>query len=140
MKKLFLIIAMIFSLGTVCIAQTPAEAPRSTNVIIQDIKSNYEKQREYIETLRAINNDKESTIDELRIKVDDITNKWTDAIEEDSKKTIEIINLTTKNKSLIKWLTIAVSILGGLLLLHIIIAFLKIKWNITLPYWLNSIL
>jgi ABC-type lipoprotein release transport system permease subunit len=140
MRKLFLIFAILFSLGTSPVfAQTP-EVPRSTNVIIQDIKSNYEKQREYIETLRAINNDKESTIDELRIKVDDITNKWTAAIEEDSKKTIEIINLTTKNKSLIKWLTIAVSILGSLLLLHIVIAFLKIKWNITLPYWLNSIL
>lgn len=140
MRKLFLIFVILFSLGTAPIFAQASEAPRSTNVIIQDIKSNYEKQREYIETLRAINNDKESTIDELRIKVDDITNKWTDAIEEDSKKTIEIINLTTKNKSLIKWLTIAVSILGGLLLLHIIIAFLKIKWNITLPYWLNSIL
>jgi len=140
MRKLFLIFAILFSLGTSPVfAQTP-EVPRSTNVIIQDIKSNYEKQREYIETLRAINNDKESTIDELRIKVDDITNKWTAAIEEDSKKTIEIINLTTKNKSLIKWLTIAVSILGSLLLLHIVITFLKIKWNITLPYWLNSIL
>ena len=140
MRKLFLIFAILFSLGAAPVFAQTHEAPRSTNVIIQDIKSNYEKQREYIETLRAINNDKESTIDELRIKVDDITNKWTDAIEEDSKKTIEIINLTTKNKSLIKWLTIAVSILGGLLLLHIIIAFLKIKWNITLPYWLNSVL
>lgn len=140
MRKLFLIFAILFSLGTAPVFAQASEAPRSTNVIIQDIKSNYEKQRDYIDELRKINSDNKSTIDELRIKVDDITNKWTDAIEEDSKKTIEIINLTTKNKSLIKWLTIAVSILGSLLLLHIVIAFLKIKWNITLPYWLNSIL
>lgn len=140
MKKLFLIIAMIFSLGTVCVAQTSAEAPRSTAVIVQELRDNYKAQQVYIEELRATNSSKDVTIDELRTKVDDITNKWTDAIEEDSKKTTEIITLTTKNRLLIKWLIIAVAILGGFFLLHIVILFLRVKWNIILPYWLNAIL
>jgi len=140
MRKLFLILAILFSLGTAPVfAQTP-EAPRSTAVIVQELRDNYKAQQIYIDELRATNSSKDVTIDELRVKVDDITNKWTDAIEEDSKKTTEIIKLTTKNKLLIKWLSIAVAILGGLFLLHILTLILKLKWNITLPYWLNAIL
>lgn len=139
MKKLFLIIAMIFSLGTVCVAQT-SEAPRSTAVIVQELRDNYKAQQVYIEELRTLNNDKDVTIEELKEKVTITTEKMDKAIEEDAKKTTEIIKLTTKNKLLIKWLTIAVSILGGFFLLHIVILFLRVKWNIILPYWLNAIL
>lgn len=140
MRKLFLILAILFSLGAAPVfAQTP-EAPRSTAVIVQELRDNYKAQQVYIDELRATNSSKDVTIDELRVKVDDITNKWTDAIEEDSKKTTEIITLTTKNRLLIKWLTIAVAILGGFFLLHIVILFLRVKWNIILPYWLNAIL
>jgi hypothetical protein len=140
MRKLFLILAVLFSLGAAPVfAQTP-EAPRSTAVIVQELRDNYKAQQVYIDELRATNSSKDVTIDELRVKVDDITNKWTDAIEEDSKKTTEIITLTTKNRLLIKWLIIAVAILGGFFLLHIVILFLRVKWNIILPYWLNAIL
>lgn len=140
MRKLFLVFAILFSLGAAPVfAQTP-EAPRSTAVIVQELRDNYKAQQVYIDELRATNSSKDVTIDELRIKVDDITNKWTDAIEEDSKKTTEIITLTTKNRLLIKWLIIAVAILGGFFLLHIVILFLRVKWNIILPYWLNAIL
>ena len=140
MKKLFLIIAMIFSLGTVCVAQTSAEAPRSTAVIVQELRDNYKAQQVYIEELRTLNNDKDVTIEELKEKVTITTEKMDKAIEEDAKKTTEIIKLTIKNKLLIKWLIIAVSILGGFFLLHIVILFLRVKWNIILPYWLNAIL
>lgn len=140
MRKLFLVFAVLFSLGAAPVfAQTP-EAPRSTAVIVQELRDNYKAQQVYIDELRATNSSKDVTIDELRVKVDDITNKWTDAIEEDSKKTTEIITLTTKNRLLIKWLIIAVAILGGFFLLHIVILFLRVKWNIILPYWLNAIL
>ena len=119
MRKLFLVFAVLFSLGAAPVfAQTP-EAPRSTAVIVQELRDNYKAQQVYIDELRATNSSKDVTIDELRVKVDDITNKWTDAIEEDSKKTTEIITLTTKNRLLIKWLIIAVAILGGFFLLHI---------------------
>jgi len=140
MKKLFLIVAMIFSLGTVCVAQTSAEAPRSTAVIVQELRDNYKAQQIYIDELRATNSSKDVTIEELKEKVASTTEKMDKAIEEDAKKTTEIIKLTTKNKLFIKWLSIVVAILGGFFLLHIATLILKLKWNITLPYWLNAIL
>lgn len=140
MRKLFLVFAILFSLGAAPVFTQTPEAPRSTAVIVQELRDNYKAQQVYIDELRATNSSKDVTIDELRVKVDDITNKWTDAIEEDSKKTTEIITLTTKNRLLIKWLIIAVSILGSFFLLHIVILFLRVKWNIILPYWLNAIL
>ena len=137
MKKFLLIIAMLFSMSTVFAQSTQ---PRSTAVIVQELRDNYAAQQIYIEELKAIGADKDVTIEELREKVMVTSNKLDKSIADDAKKAAEIIKLETQKKLLIKWLTIAVSILGAFFLLHLVILFIRIKWNVVLPYWLNALL
>lgn len=137
MKKIFLILCLIFGMSSL-FAQ--GQAPRSTEVIVQELRDNYLAQQSYIDQLKAINSDKDLTIDSLTEKITSITEKLDFTMKESAEANETIIrnNETIKIKN--KWLTIFVSILAGFLILHIVILILKLKFNITLPYWLNTLI
>ncbi len=138
MKKIFLAIIMVLSFSSIVCAQT--EAPRSTSVIIQELKDNYKAQQIYIDELRSVNDSKDITIEELQEKIVFTTNKMDEAIKDDAEKTTELIKANTKNKILIKWLITIISILGFFVIVHAAFVFLKLKFNIEVPYMLNTIL
>lgn len=138
MKKIFLAIIMVLSFSSIVYAQT--EAPRSTSVIIQELKDNYKAQQIYIDELRSVNDSKDITIEELQEKIVFTTNKMDEAIKDDAEKTTELIKANTKNKILIKWLITIISILGFFVIVHAAFVFLKLKFNIEVPYMLNTIL
>lgn len=137
MKKVLLILCLIFGINFL-FAQN--QTPRSTEVIVQELRDNYLAQQSYIDQLKAINSDKDLTIDSLTEKITSITERLDITMKESAEANETIIrnNETIKIKN--KWLTIFVSILAGFLILHIVILILKLKFNITLPYWLNTLI
>jgi Skp family chaperone for outer membrane proteins len=137
MKKFLCALLFVLFTGTVFAQST---APRSSNVIIQELRDNYKAVLDCNEELKSAVADKDITIEELREKVLTITAENDKAIEEKVKSDAENLKKELKIKRLAKGLAISTSILGGFLLLHILILILYYKFKITLPYTLNTIL
>jgi len=137
MKKFLCALLFVLFTGTVFAQPT---APRSSNVIIQELRDNYKAVLDCNEELKTAVADKDITIEELRATVKEITLKNDLAIEQKVKDDADKLAKELKIKKLAKGLAISTSILGGFLLLHILILILYYKFKITLPYTLNTIL
>ena len=137
MKKFLCVLLFALFTSTVFAQST---TPRSSNVIIQELRDNYKAVLDCNEELKAAVADKDITIEELKEKVLTITAENDKAIEDKVKADAENLKKDLRIKRLLKALTIAVSILGGFLLIHILILILYYKFKITLPYTLNTIL
>ncbi len=131
----------LFLLGCLFCGQLFAQdAPRSTSVIIQELRDNYQAMADYNEQLKNLNSDKDITIEELKFKVSDVSENLDKALKEDSEKTETIIKQNEDIKIKNKWLAIISSILGAFFILHVVLLILYFKFGIKLPYMLNTIL
>ena len=140
MKKIFLMFFIVFPF--LSFAQ-----PRSSAEIITDLRNN-------INTLKELNSEKENiiidskkTIKELKednLKL--ITEVEKDVeLREELNKTIvkQDAKIKQQNKDLEKQRKQLVYIncfLSGIIVLHLIIFFINIRFKIKLPYWLNTLL
>ena len=131
---------IISFLLTCCCLNLFASQPRSFNVIIQELKDNNKILLDHNNELKKIIEDDNLTIDVLKQRLQIVETNLDKSIEENAIVNAEIIQQTNKIKNLNLTLTIIILVLVFFFVLHFIILFLKIKWNITLPYWLNSIL
>ena len=138
MKKFICILMMAFCMPFAFTQD--AAAPRSTAIIIQEMRDNEKRMADYVEELKSINNDKDETIESLMGRVSTISEKLEAALKDEAEANTTIVKQNIKLRLLTKWLIIVVSILGTFVLLHGAIMFIKLKWGITLPYWLNTIL
>lgn len=139
MRKIALM-AAAFLLPMLAIAQDETVQPRTTSEIMLELRSQI-GELEHIseERAKAIENDK-ATIDELTQRVASISDSIDATISDLSKANETIITQNEKIKSQRSALAILSVFLGALFLAHIAVLVLKVKLNITLPYWLNTIL
>jgi len=137
MKKFFCILIAFFSLSV--FAQEPSQ-PRSSSVILQELRDNIQMMGEMISQKDSIIATNIETIEELQQKSIETTEKLEASIEREAEDKETIIQQNNQLKLQRKQLIILSSILGFFVLLHIGILFLKIKWNIKLPYLLNTLL
>lgn len=115
-------------------------APRSTQVILQELQSTLQELRDLNTEQNNIIEDKLTTITELKEKNTQVTDKLKTILEEEAKANQLIVEQNTKLEMQKKWLIILSSILLGFVALHFVILALKLKFGISLPYWLNTLL
>lgn len=139
MKKFFCILIIFFGIN-VFAQEAPQIEPRSSSVILQELRDNIQMQRDEISEKDSIIAGNIETIEELQQKSIKIAEDLEVSIEREAEKNEKIIQQNNQLKLQRKQLTILSSILGFFVLLHIGILFLKIKWNIKLPYLLNTLL
>lgn len=136
MRKIISILLVSFCL----IAAYSEEKPRTVPEIMADLKS-YVSDLESLsdQRLQIIEDDK-ANIDALSKENDNIKASLNEVIIELSDANETIIRQDEKIKTLAKVLAIVSIVLGVFFVLHIVILILKLKLNITLPYWLNTLL
>lgn len=139
MKKFFCILIIFFGIN-VFAQEAPQIEPRSSSVILQELRDNIQMQRDEISEKDSVIAGNIETIEELQQKSIKIAEDLEVSIEREAEKNEKIIQQNNQLKLQRKQLTILSSILGFFVLLHIGILFLKIKWNIKLPYLLNTLL
>lgn len=139
MKKFFCFFIVFFGLS-VFAQESPQIEPRSSSVILQELRDNIQTMGEMISQKDSIIATNIETIEELQQKSIETTEKLEASIEREAEKNEKIIQQNNQLKLQRKQLTILSSILGFFVLIHIGILFLKIKWNIKLPYLLNTLL
>lgn len=141
MRKTILLLAIIL-LPAFAMAQeeTSQPQPRTTSEIMLELRTQI-GELEHIsdERAKAIESDK-ATIDELTQRVASISDSIDATISDLSKANETIITQSEKIRSQRSALAALSAFLGVLFLAHIVVLFLKVKLNITLPYWLNTIL
>lgn len=139
MKKFFCFLIVFFGLS-VFAQESPQIEPRSSSVILQELRDNIQMMGEMISQKDSIIAGNIATIEELQQKSIETAEKLEASIEREAEKNEKIIQQNNQLKLQRKQLIILSSILGFFVLLHIGILFLKIKWNIKLPYLLNTLL
>lgn len=142
MKKFFCILIAFFGINVFAqesSLQEPSQ-PRSSSVILQELRDNIQTMGEMISQKDSIIATNIATIEELQQKSIETAEKLEASIEREAEKNEKIIQQNNQLKLQRKQLIILSSILGFFVLLHIGILFLKIKWNIKLPYLLNTLL
>lgn len=139
MKKFFCFLIVFFGLN-VFAQESPQIEPRSSSVILQELRDNIQMMGEMISQKDSIIAGNIATIEELQQKSIETAEKLEASIEREAEKNETIIQQNNQLKLQRKQLIILSSILGFFVLLHIGILFLKIKWNIKLPYLLNTLL
>ena len=137
MKKFFCILIAFFGISV--FAQEIPQ-PRSSSVILQELRDNIQMMKDEISGKDFIIATNIETIEELQQKSIETAEKLEASIEREAEKNEKIIQQNNQLKLQRKQLIILSSILGFFVLLHIGILFLKIKWNIKLPYLLNTLL
>ncbi len=137
MKKFFCILIAFFSLSV--FAQEPSQ-PRSSSVILQELRDNIQMMKDKISEKDFFIASNIATIENLQQENIKITEDLEASIEREAEDKETIIQQNNQLKLQRKQLIILSSILGFFVLLHIGILFLKIKWNIKLPYLLNTLL
>ncbi len=137
MKKFFCILIAVFSLSV--FAQEPSQ-PRSSSVILQELRDNIQMMKDKISEKDFFIASNIATIENLQQENIKITEDLEASIEREAEDKETIIQQNNQLKLQRKQLIILSSILGFFVLLHIGILFLKIKWNIKLPYLLNTLL
>ncbi len=139
MKKFFCFLIVFFGLS-VFAQDAPQIEPRSSSVILQELRDNIQTMGEMISQKDSIIAENITIIEVLQQKSIEAAEKLEASIEREAEKNEKIIQQNNQLKLQRKQLIILSSILGFFVLLHIGILFLKIKWNIKLPYLLNTLL
>lgn len=131
-------IAVLFLL--ICGALFAQDKPRETKVILEDL-------RYQINELNEINNqreealiEKENTIAELNDKTNKLLEEMNLSVKDLSKANETIIKQNQSLKTQRKWLIVLTAILGIFSLAHFVILYLKLRYKISLPYWLNALI
>lgn len=131
-------IAVLFLL--ICGALFAQDKPRETKVILEDL-------RYQINELNEINNqreealiEKENTIAELNDKTNKLLEEINLSVKDLSKANETIIKQNQSLKTQRKWLIVLTAILGIFSLAHFVILYLKLRYKISLPYWLNALI
>lgn len=139
MKKFFCFLIVFFGLS-VFAQETPQIEPRSSSVILQELRDNIQMMGDMISQKDSIIAENITTIEVLQQKSIETAEKLEASIEREAEKNEKIIQQNNQLKLQRKQLIVLSSILGFFVLLHIGILFLKVKWNIKLPYLLNTLL
>lgn len=139
MKKFFCILIVFFGINALA-QEAPQIEPRSSSVILQELRDNIQMMGEMISQKDSIIATNIETIEELQQKSIETAEKLEASIEREAEKNEKIIQQNNQLKLQRKQLIILSSILGFFVLLHIGILFIKVKWNIKLPYLLNTLL
>ena len=139
MKKFFCILIIFFGINVLA-QEAPQIEPRSSSVILQELRNNIQMMGEMISQKDSIIATDIEIIEKLQQKSIETAEKLEASIEREAEKNETIIQQNNQLKLQRKQLIILSSILGFFVLLHIGILFLKIKWNIKLPYLLNTLL
>lgn len=139
MRKIALAMAALL-LPMLAIAQEETSQLRTTSEIMLELRTQIGV-LEHIskERAKAIESDK-ATIDELTQRVASISDSIDATISDLSKANETIITQSEKIRSQRSALAVLSALLGALFLAHVVVLLLKVKLNITLPYWLNTIL
>ena len=142
MKKFFCILILFFGINALAqeVPSQESPQPRSSSVILQELRDNIQMMGEMISQKDSIIASNITTIEELQQKSIEAAEKLEASIEREAEDKETIIQQNNQLKLQRKQLIILSSILGFFVLLHIGILFLKIKWNIKLPYLLNTLL
>ena len=139
MKKFFCILIIFFGINVLA-QEAPQIQPRSSSVILQELRDNIQTMGEMISQKDSIIAEDIAIIEELQQKSIETAEKLEASIEREAEKNEKIIQQNNQLKLQRKQLIVLSLILGFFILLHIGILFLKIKWNIKLPYLLNTLL
>ena len=139
MRKIALAMAALL-LPMLATAQEETSQLRTTSEIMLELRTQIGV-LEHIskERAKAIESDK-ATIDELTQRVASISDSIDATISDLSKANETIITQSEKIRSQRSALAVLSALLGALFLAHVVVLLLKVKLNITLPYWLNTIL
>ncbi len=142
MKKICICIFCVFSLmyGFTQENNTEGQTPRSTSIILQELRDNIKQQQDLILDKEQAINEHIETINQLQTENLKIAENLDKAIQQDAEKNQQIIEQNVKLKIQTKWLVVLSTILGLFFIGHFLILFLKLKWGITIPYWLNTLL
>lgn len=120
---------------------TVEEKPvRTCAEILQELRSNISAQEELIGIKDSIISSNVAVIEELHSESVKLAEELELSVQKEAEANKTIVSQNEKLRIKNKWLTILSLILTAFVLSHILILFLKAKWNITLPYWLNAIL
>ena len=103
-------------------------------------KENIIKIQERVNELESTVVLRENDIKKLQEDVDRLVVQIDRDTEEIAEKGQKIIEQNEKLRIQRKWLIILISMFATFVLAHIAILIIKLKWNIKLPYWLNTIL
>lgn len=124
----------------ICGALFAQDKPRDTKVILEDL-------RYQINELNEINNqreelliEKENTITELNDKTNKLLEEMNLTVKDLSKANETIIKQNQSLKIQRRWLVILAAVLGAFALAHFVILYLKLRYKISLPYWLNTLI
>lgn len=139
MKKFILILVSLFCFTVVAQEVQPQKEMTFEDYYIQ-AKESTAKIQTYVEELENKTTLQEADIEKLQSNVKNLVGQVDEKVEQISEQGTKILQLYEKVKLQRKWLLILSSILGVLFVGHIILLLLKAKWNITIPYWLNTIL
>ena len=139
MKKFFCILIIFFGINVLA-QEAPQIEPRSSSVILQELRDNIQTMGEMISQKDSIIAEDIAIIEELQQKSIETAEKLEASIEREAEKNEKIIQQNNQLKLQRKQLIVLSLILGFFILLHIGILFLKVKWNIKLPYLLNTLL
>lgn len=139
-KKNSILLFLLFITNLYIFGQTQNETPRTVSEIMQDIKTQVIELESLSESrLQIIENDK-TNIEKLETENNNIKENLNSLLTELSNANETIIRQDEKIKTQRKILATISIVLGAFFISHIVILILKMKCNITLPYWLNTLL
>lgn len=136
MRNKIVLLLLLFG-GLVFAEET---TPRSTTVIIKEIREELNQLKTINENDKLIIEQRDNNINSLNEEVKNLTINLDKSVNDLSEANANIIKQNERIKLQRKWLIILASILGVFTIAHFIILFIKLKFNIKLPYWLNTIL
>lgn len=122
------------------LAFTEEVAPRNTTVIIKEIKEELNQLKTINENNKLIIEQRDNNINSLNEEVKNLIINLDKTVNDLSEANSNIIKQNERIRIQKKWLIMLTSILGVLTIAHFVILFIKLKFNIKLPYWLNTIL
>lgn len=139
MKRGFfvLFVALVFAL---CSRIYPQEAAKTSAQLISEIREQVADLTMLNEQLTLYNTQDKATIDDLQNRILSISENADKSLQDLSEANETIIRQDEKIRTQKKVLAFVSAVLGAFFLLHIVILILKLKLNITLPYWLNTLL
>lgn len=131
----FIFAALIFAL---CVQAFPQV--KTSTELISEIKSQVIELTALNEQLTTYNVQDKKTIEDLQNRITTISESADKSLADLSEANETIIRQDEKIKTQRKILAIISIILGIFFIAHIVILVLKLKCNITLPYWLNTLI
>lgn len=133
-------IIVLFMFMFMCGALFAQDKPRDTKVILEDLKYQINELNEINSQREELLIEKENTITELNDKTNKLLEEIDLSVKDLSKANETIIKQNQSLKIQRKWLVILITILGVFALAHFVILYLKLRYKISLPYWLNALI